>query len=145
MITNCFLSSFYFNCSALKGVSKGVLGAVCITLLSGCAGLAGGYYHSSGDRKPASYTLSQDNATPITQSDINQFLSQSPSGGVFYADDSPWGSNVEIIADAPYLAASGRECRKLRVVLGSGTASTALACATPNGWASQRVLLPENQ
>ena len=90
--------------------------------------------------------LGNDTAKPLQDENLNGFLAQAPAGAVLNLVQSPWGDNVEIVADAPYLAASGRECRKLRVIeQGSGAARTALTCATPNGWVNQRMLLPESQ
>ncbi|MGO1773341.1 MAG: DVU3141 family protein, partial [Halomonas sp.] len=49
-------------------------------------------------------------------------------------------------ADAAYLAASGRECRKLRVVeAGTNAAGSALVCKTPDGWVNQRVVAQTSQ
>ena len=61
-------------------------------------------------------------------------------GGVHTAARTPWGDNVEIIAEAPYLAASGRKCRQLQVMEPGGSVRAALACETPNGWAHQRLV-----
>ena len=69
------------------------------------------------------------------------FLTQAPAGAVLNVPESPWGNNVEVVADDAYLAASGRECRKLTVVaVDANNARSALVCKTPNGWVNQRVV-----
>lgn len=71
---------------------------------------------------------------------LNGFLAQSPAGAVVSLAESPWGAGVEVIADERYLAASGRECRKLRIITGSGSARQAVACETAGGWESRRLV-----
>jgi hypothetical protein len=71
---------------------------------------------------------------------LNGFLAQSPAGSVISLAESPWGANVEVIADERYLAASGRECRKLRITTSSGSARQAVACETASGWESRRLV-----
>jgi len=117
-----------------------LLAALSVAVVSGCA------TYPSGNQQQVQYVLGNDTAKPLQDENLNGFLAQAPAGAVLKLVQSPWGDNVEIVADAPYLAASGRECRKLRVIeQGSGAARTALTCATPNGWVNQRMLLPESQ
>ncbi|MDX1714761.1 DVU3141 family protein [Vreelandella venusta] len=114
-----------------------LLAALSVAVVSGCA------TYPNSTQQQAQYVLNTDSAKLLGDDNLNGFLSQAPAGAVMNLVYSPWGDNVEIIADAPYLAASGRECRRLRVVeSGSGAAGTALTCETPNGWVNQRVLSP---
>ncbi|RUR32222.1 DVU3141 family protein [Vreelandella nanhaiensis] len=111
-----------------------LLAVLGIALISGCT------TYPKSNAQPAQYVLNNDPATLLQDESLNEFLSKSPAGAVLNVGRSPWGHNVEIVADAPYLAASGRECRKLRVVEMGSTARTALVCQTPNGWVNQRVV-----
>ncbi|MBB3140780.1 DVU3141 family protein [Halomonas organivorans] len=73
---------------------------------------------------------------------LNGFLSQSAPGSALALDNSPWGGNVQVMADAPYYAASGRTCRQLQVTqLRSGNVRFEVACQLANGqWVSQRLV-----
>lgn len=113
-----------------------LLAALSVVAISGCAT----NYPSGSNQQEARYVLNNDAATLLENESLNNFLSQAPASGVLNVARSPWGDNVEIIADESYLAASGRECRKLRVVAAGGSADSALVCATPNGWVNQRVV-----
>ncbi|MGM0855808.1 MAG: DVU3141 family protein [Pseudomonadota bacterium] len=111
------------------------LAALGFALLSGCAT----QYPASNADDQASYVLSNDSASPIESEALNEFLSRAPAGGIVNATRSPWGDNVEIVADETYLAASGRECRQLRVVSPQNdNTQRALVCETDNGWVDQR-------
>lgn len=72
---------------------------------------------------------------------LGGFLSQAPVGAVYSLADSPWGSQVEVIVEDAYLAASGRECRKLKVLrAGAGGESRELACQNARGWDARRLV-----
>ncbi|SHJ96772.1 DVU3141 family protein [Halomonas caseinilytica] len=85
-----------------------------------------------------------DGPTQGTQlgSNLNGFLSQSGPGATVVLQDSPWGGNVEVMADATYYAASGRDCRQLQIMqLQGGNVRSAVACKTSDGsWVSQRLV-----
>ncbi len=120
---------------SLARPARMLLAALSVAVVSGCA------TYPNSTQQQAQYVLNTDSAKLLVDDNLNGFLSQAPAGAVINVARSPWGDNVEIIADAPYLAASGRKCRQLRVVeAGSGAARTALTCETPNGWVNQRVL-----
>lgn len=104
-------------------------------LLAGCA--QGPYGASGGDR---GYVLSHDGARPIENATLNGFLNQTPGNSAVTAATSPWGNNVEVVAESRYFAASGRECRKLRVVTPSRETRKVLVCRTDNGWVEQRLV-----
>ncbi|WNK21166.1 hypothetical protein P1P91_05690 [Halomonas piscis] len=80
-------------------------------LLAGCAQVP--YDASDGER---GYVLSHDGARPIQNATLNGFLDQTPGNSAVTVATSPWGNNVEVVAESRYFAASGRECRKLRIV-----------------------------
>lgn len=82
--------------------------------------------------------MASDSATPIESPDLNGFLEQAPAGGVLTLSESPWGKDVEIVADEPYFAASGRECRQLRIVSSDASTKSALVCKSSHGWVKQR-------
>ncbi|OAL57514.1 MULTISPECIES: DVU3141 family protein [unclassified Halomonas] len=114
-----------------------LLAVLSAAILSGCAS-----YPSSNTQQEAQYVLNNDPATLIQNESLNGFLAQAPAGGIINVASTPWGNGVEIVADAAYLAASGRECRKLKVVAaGNSNARTALVCKTPDGWVDQRVVI----
>ncbi|WP_319001106.1 MULTISPECIES: DVU3141 family protein [unclassified Halomonas] len=114
-----------------------LLAMLSAAILTGCAS-----YPASNTQQEAQYVLNNDPATLIKNANLNEFLAQAPAGGIINVANSPWGDGVEIVADAAYLAASGRECRKLKVVAaGSSNARTALVCKTPDGWVDQRVVI----
>lgn len=106
-----------------------------LVILGGCS-----TYPTGNTSQSPQYVLSHDAASTIGNDTINDFLERSPPGAIMSAASSPWGANVEIVADEPYLAASGRECRRLQVVGTAGDSRRALACKTPEGWVNQRVV-----
>lgn len=106
-----------------------------LAIVSGCTS------YPTSTMENGRYVLNNDSGTLLQSEQLNEFLSQAPTGGVLNVTDSPWGNHVEIVADATYLAASGRECRRLRVVDGNTAPTTqALVCKTDNGWVNQRVV-----
>lgn len=111
-----------------------LLAALSVAVIAGCSS------YPKSNAQEAQYVLNNDPATLLQDESLNDFLSKSPAGAVLNVARSPWGHNVEVVADAPYLAASGRECRKLRVVEMGSSARSALVCETPNGWVNQRVV-----
>ncbi|TVP44943.1 MAG: hypothetical protein EA345_14795 [Halomonas sp.] len=112
-----------------------LLVALSVAVISGCAT----QYPSGSTQQEARYVLNNDSGKLLEDESLNNFLSQAPASGILNLARSPWGDNVEVVADESYLAASGRECRKLRVVAAGGdSARTALVCETPNGWVNQR-------
>lgn len=116
-----------------------LLAALSVAMVSGCATS----YPSGSSQQTAQYVLTNDGATLLEDESFNRFLSQAPASGIHTMARSPWGDNVEIVADAAYLAASGRKCRQLRVMEISGSARAALVCETPNGWVNQRLVTQE--
>ena len=111
-------------------------------MVSGCAS-----YPSGSSQQEAQYVLNNDPATLLQDERLNEFLSKAPAGAIMNVTSSPWGDNVEVVGRCSLPnAASGRECRKLRVVeAGTNAAGAALACKTPNGWVNQRVVAQTSQ
>lgn len=104
-------------------------------LLAGCAQAP----YDASDRERG-YVLSHDGARPIENATLNGFLDQTPGNSAVTASTSPWGNNVEVVAESRYFAASGRECRKLRIVTPSRETRKVLVCRTDNGWVEQRLV-----
>lgn len=104
-------------------------------LLAGCAQSP---FNSSAQEQD--YILSGDSAKPIQSDTLNGFLDQSPGNSAVTAAQSPWGRNAEVVAEARYFAASGRECRKLRIVTASQQTRRALVCRGDNSWVEQRLV-----
>lgn len=126
---------------SLVSPARMLLATLSLVVVSGCAS-----YPSSSDQQDAQYVLNNDPATLLQDQSLNDFLTKAPAGAVLNVTSSPWGDNVEVVADAAYLAASGRECRKLRVVeAGTNATGAALVCKTPNGWVNQRVVAQTSQ
>ncbi|MFC7367403.1 MULTISPECIES: DVU3141 family protein [Vreelandella] len=121
---------------SLTRPARMLLVALSVAVVGGCAT----NYPSGSTQQDARYVLTNDAATLLKDDTLNGFLSQAPAGGVLNVAQSPWGDNVQLTADAPYLAASGRECRQLRVTEPTGSTRAALACETPNGWVHQRLV-----
>ncbi|MBB3230151.1 DVU3141 family protein [Halomonas stenophila] len=105
----------------------------CSLLLSGCAAL-GGFPGS----KPGGVVDGGQGQT--LDENLSGFLAQAPVGAVITLAESPWGRDVEVMADEPYHAASGRECRKLQVISASDATRRVVACETEEGWESQRLV-----
>jgi len=99
--------------------------------LAGCAAPGG---------QPGPGSVIQGAKGHALDENLNGFLAQSPAGSVISLAESPWGANVDVVADEPYYAASGRECRKLQVMAASGTVRQAVACETASGWESRRLI-----
>lgn len=121
--------------ASLTRPARMLLAALSVAVVSGCA-----TNYPSGSQQAPQYVLTNDAASLLEDESLNQFLSRAPTSGVINLVRSPWGDNVEVIADSAYLAASGRKCRQLRVVEAGGSARGALVCETPNGWVNQRLV-----
>lgn len=83
--------------------------------------------------------------SPLTSADtqINSELAQYLNSGTHQAivlNNSPWGANVQLVADAPYFAASGHECRVLQIELASDATKQEVACKVKNQWQFTRLL-----
>ncbi|MGM1053159.1 MAG: DVU3141 family protein [Pseudomonadota bacterium] len=101
--------------------------------LAGCASQGG----MSGSQPGGTVQGAQGH---VLDENLNGFLAQAPAGAAISVAESPWGANVDVIADEPYFAASGRECRKLRVMSASGTVRQAVACEAASGWHARRLV-----
>lgn len=99
-------------------------------LLGGCAATGGG--------QPGS--VIQGGQGQALDENLNGFLTQAPGGAVITLVESPWGRDVEVVADEPYHSASGRECRRLSVTSASAGPQQAVACETAQGWETQRLV-----
>ncbi|PXY00355.1 DVU3141 family protein [Halomonas sp. LBP4] len=71
---------------------------------------------------------------------LSGFLGQSSGGAAIQLAESPWGRDVEVVADTSYFAASGRPCRELTVRhAGRQAEQGAIACETATGaWVVRR-------
>ncbi|PMR70769.1 hypothetical protein CR158_03110 [Halomonas heilongjiangensis] len=102
-------------------------------LLGGCAA-PGGF---SGSQPGG--VVQGGRGQPLDEN-LSGFLSRSPGGAVITLAESPWGRDVEVVADEPYHAASGRECRRLSIVSASTGPQQAVACESAQGWETQRLV-----
>ncbi len=110
--------------------------ALLVTLaitLSGCA--------LQQSQNTSGSVIAGEQGTPLGEN-LNGFLSQSAPGATVVLEKSPWGNSVEVMADASYFAASGRECRHLQIMnQQSSDTRFAVACKTADGsWVSQRLV-----
>lgn len=104
-----------------------LLGALFLATLSGCA-LQPASQSNSGS------VVAGSEQGKLVDANLNGFLAQSNLGETLQLERSPWGNNVNIKADAPYYAASGRVCRKLTVQqIGRNDDQGAIACETATG------------
>ena len=101
--------------------------------LAGCA-------IQPGSSASASGSLVSGGQGHALDDNLSGFLAQAPAGAVMSLAESPWGANADVIADEPYFAASGRECRQLQIISGGDSARQAVACETSNGWESRRLV-----
>lgn len=71
---------------------------------------------------------------------LSGFLAQSSGGAATQLAESPWGRDVEVVADTVYYAASGRPCRELSIRrAGRNAVQSAIACETSSGdWIVRR-------
>lgn len=135
ILQHLLLPATYAVPSSLAKLKAPVGALVAAALLAGCAQTS---LNSSTNEQ--GYVLSGDSAKPIQNDTLNGFLDQTPGNSAVTAAQSPWGNNVEVVAEARYFAASGRECRKLRIVTPSQQTRQALVCRGPNGWSEQRLV-----
>jgi hypothetical protein len=72
-------------------------------------------------------------------SDLNTYLSSTNNINSIYLAQSPWGSNVWVLAQQPYFAASGRTCRELTITSSTENISYAIVCqADQDSWNTVR-------
>ena len=110
-----------------------------VLLLALAAGLTGCAAQQGYQNGPGS-VVANSQGTPVGDN-LNGFLSQAAPGSTVVLQQSPWGANVEVMADAPYHAASGRTCRQLQIRQQRDRMEFAVACETADGnWASHRLV-----
>lgn len=104
-----------------------------LAALGGCAMPAAQQGDASG-----SVVAGSDQGKPV-DANLSGFLEQAPPGAVTDLPTSPWGANVMVSVEAPYYAASGRVCRKMRIESARGPVAPQVACETASGqWAVRR-------
>lgn len=106
--------------------------AVLSLVLAGCAASGGTATQPGGTVRGSQGTALGD--------DLSGFLARSPAGAVVNLADSPLGENIEVVAEAPYYAASGRECRRLQVEAADGPSRQVVACESAQGWETRRLV-----
>lgn len=114
------------------------LGLACVFAVGALAGCAQTPFSASSNT-PA-YVLNQDAGKPIQNERLNEFLNSASATSAATLSQSPWGNGVDVITEASYFAASGRQCRKLNIVTPDQVAKQALVCRTDNGWVEQRLV-----
>lgn len=76
--------------------------------------------------------------------EISGFLDNAPPGTISAFPKSPWGSNVSVIVNERYFAASGRLCAHLdvsRTVGAQNVSQAEVAClVNDDGWYTQRLV-----
>lgn len=93
--------------------------------LSGCISMHDSTpAHSSGVNQPE-----------LLPSEINAFVANGPAGSIAVFSQTPWGEQLEFELSNKYFAASGRDCRSLRLrkPASSTYLSEALACQVELG------------
>jgi hypothetical protein len=66
-------------------------------------------------------------------SELNAYLSSAANFSAKSLPLSPWGSNVLVMAQEPYFAASGRTCRELTITSSTEHISYAIVCQIEKG------------
>ncbi|WP_445000698.1 DVU3141 family protein [Halomonas mongoliensis] len=127
----------HFSSSLPAGYGRLVAALALVTALVGCA------VQPAGGPSSGAGVVAGQPGTPLDDN-LSGFLAQAPAGAVLSLAQSPWGNQVEVIAEETYLAASGRECRRLQVMRTDASQVThALACATSQGWETRRLITEE--
>lgn len=85
--------------------------------------------------------MSESSGVPAS-SELTRFLAQASAGSATTLSTSPWGTNVGVVADAPYFSASRRICRHLTVTRQSNRERhAAVACKSGEGaWVTSRLV-----
>lgn len=104
-----------------------------------CSALVLGIIASSGctSISPTTHSTNQIN------SELTQYLDTTNQQAVVL-NNSPWGVNTQLIAEAPYFAASGHSCRVLQIELASGGSKQEIACKVKNQWQFTRQLTAQS-
>ena len=121
-----------------RAFAKLVLGSAVISGATGCAQLPVAKPETQVQQAAPSMAAKPDNRLP---SPLARFLEQAPAGATSSFEQTPWGAGVEVTAEDPYFAASGRSCRSLQVRLKQGPVMPMLACRVGKGtWESVRAV-----
>jgi len=122
-----------------EGVASRPRGASILALVLGT--LAAGCATPSSTSQPASEAgvAGGVQGAPLPPR-VAEFLETAPASAVIKLTQSPWGPNVEVTVGEPYFAASGRQCRKLRLTGNAVETHRALACRADKGWVEQRLV-----
>ncbi|WP_425434008.1 DVU3141 family protein [Oceanisphaera psychrotolerans] len=97
-----------------------------VASISGCS-IQHNINSSPADSGPVQ---SNQQALPL---ELNAYLSSAANFSAKSLPFSPWGSNVLVMAQKPYFAASGRTCRELAITSSAGHISHAIACQIEKG------------
>ncbi len=122
---------------AHKKVRRGTRLAVTlavVAVLGGCALQPGQHSRDAGS------VVAGGERGKRLDANLSGFLAQSSGGAAIQLAESPWGRDVEVVADTVYFAASGRPCRELSIRhAGRQAEQGAIACETAAGdWVVRR-------
>ncbi|MBF7051778.1 hypothetical protein IOC61_00340 [Halomonas sp. KAO] len=114
------------------GIARWLVAVSLLAALSGCALPAG--QQSSGP------IMAGANPGKSLDANLSGFLEQAPPGAVTELPQSPWGPNAMVHVEAPYFAASGRVCRKMRIETPRGRITPRVACESVGAWEAKRLV-----
>lgn len=97
-------------------------------MLGGCAQFQPGV--SVADN--ANFTSIEPDA--VSDSDLSIFLDQAVEQSLASFETTPWGPHAEVQLVQRYLAASGRDCVRLKVSPAAAATRSALACRKDQQW-----------
>ena len=121
--------------SSRRGIGRFFVVAAIAGAITGCATQSGHY---------GSDTVATMQGAAATGPEISSFLDNATPGSIAAFPKSPWGSNVSLIVQDRYFAASGRLCAHLDVARKGAPQSAdraQLACLVEgSGWYTQRLV-----
>jgi hypothetical protein len=116
---------------------KGVVLAIALASLAGCATTFPGGVSPTNDQQAWSYHGSRVTFLP---EEASAAMADATAGAVVKVGQTPWGENTSVTVIHRFFAASGRECMKARV---SGTSANQLVnlCHYESGaWGATKAL-----
>ncbi|WP_181068144.1 DVU3141 family protein [Oceanisphaera arctica] len=105
---------------------------LCLILFLDIVAISGCSLRHNIPSSPTDSAVNQ-NSQKALSSDLNAYLSSTTNVSSISLTHSPWGSNVLVLAQQPYFAASGRTCRELTITSTTGTISYTIVCQVDHG------------
>ena len=107
--------------------SKMIRKLLCLILFLDAVAISGCSLQHKISSPPTDAAANQNSQKSLS-SDLNAYLSSTTNVSSISLAQSPWGSNVWVLAQQPYFAASGRTCRELTITSAMENISYAIVC-----------------